>query len=50
VRRFFFVDDTLATPEGGAPKAVVYPSSLALEFTIRADRRDHILPPVLTIT
>jgi hypothetical protein len=51
VRRFFLVDDTLSTPKGGgAPRAVVYPSSIELAFTIRADRRDHILPPLLTIT
>ncbi|KAI8463954.1 MAG: Meckelin [Monoraphidium minutum] len=51
VRRFFFVDDTLATEAaGGAPHAVVYPASMRLEFMIRADRRDHITPPVLTIT
>lgn len=50
VRRFFFVDDTLATPEGGAPRAIVYPSSMTLQFTIRADRRHHITPPLLSIT
>jgi hypothetical protein len=50
VRRFFFIDGTLATPLGAAPKAIVYPSSLNLEFTIQADQRDHLLPPVLTIT
>lgn len=50
VRRFFFVDDTLSTPDGGAPKAVVYPSAVTLEITIRADQRNHITPPVLTIT
>ncbi|GBF95222.1 meckelin [Raphidocelis subcapitata] len=51
VRRFFLVDDTLSTPSGGAaPRAVVYPSSLELAFAIRADRRDHITPPLLTIT
>ena len=50
VRRLFFVDDTLSAIQGGAPKAVVYPSSVSLEITIRADRRDHIMPPLLTIT
>jgi hypothetical protein len=50
VRRFFFVDDTLAAPAGGAPRAVVYPSAIELRFTVRADKRDHILPPLITIT
>lgn len=50
VRRFFFVDDTLSAPAGQAPRAVVYPSDMRLAVTIRADRRDHITPPLLTIT
>ena len=50
-RRFFFVDGALATPAaGGGPRAVVFPEAMALAFTIRADARDRILPPVLTIT
>jgi len=50
------VDDTLATPSdaassaASASKAVVYPSSMTLEITIRADQRNHITPPLLTIT
>lgn len=50
VRRFFYVDSSLATPIGGAARAVQFPVSMRLEVTLMEDPRDAIYPPQLFIT
>jgi hypothetical protein len=54
VRRFFLVDGSLATPagepqDGSSSMAVVFAAQLTLTVTNRADTRNRIMPPLITL-